>query len=84
MSKPSRQYTIRNVPAHVDDALRRRARGEGKSINEVALDALARGAGLVKRYDDLDFLIGTMSEAEAKRMDREIAAQRQIDPKLWK
>jgi len=35
-----RQYTIRNVPRHVDRALRKRATETGKSLNQVALEAL--------------------------------------------
>jgi hypothetical protein len=84
MSRAQKQYTIRNVPAHVDEALRRRARSAGKSINQVALDALTLGAGVSQQFSDLDFMIGSMSAADAKRMDGEIAAQRRIDPKLWK
>jgi plasmid stability protein len=40
------QYTIRNVPHTLDAALRRAAREQGKSLNEVAIEALARGAGI--------------------------------------
>jgi hypothetical protein len=35
------QYTIRNVPDTLDEALRRVARERGKSLNEVAIEALA-------------------------------------------
>jgi len=37
------QYTIRNVPKTLDEALRRAAREQDKSLNEVAIEALARG-----------------------------------------
>ena len=37
------QYTIRNIPAEVDRALRKKAKAEGTSINQAALDALRRG-----------------------------------------
>jgi hypothetical protein len=40
------QYTIRNVPDYLDAALRVSAREQGKSLNEVAIKALARGFGL--------------------------------------
>lgn len=40
------QYTIRNVPRAVDRALRRRAKLEGRSLNEVAVEALARATGV--------------------------------------
>lgn len=38
------QMTIRHVPPAIDRALRRKARASGKSINDVALDALAAGS----------------------------------------
>ncbi len=40
------QYTIRDIPKQVDDALRRRAKQQGRSLQDVALEALAAGAGL--------------------------------------
>jgi plasmid stability protein len=40
------QYTIRNVPDYLVAALRVSARERGKSLNEVAIEALARGFGL--------------------------------------
>lgn len=40
------QYTIRSVPSDVDQALRQRSRQEGKSLNTVAVEALARGLEL--------------------------------------
>jgi hypothetical protein len=85
MVKQAKQYTLRDVPLEVDRTLRRRARETGRSLNRVAVEALAAGAGESTRmHDDLDFMIGTMSKAEAERIDREIAAQRRIDPGLWR
>ena len=87
MKKPAlaRQYTIRSVPQHVDRALRRRAKESGKSLNQVALEALIEGSGERMRiYDDLDFLVGSLNSAEAKALDRDIAEQRSIDEKLWR
>src|SRR4051794_8311080 len=81
MKYASRQYTIRRIPAHLDRALRRRARETGKSFNQVVLDTLLQGAGeLPEPNHDLDFLIGTLSDEEAEALDLEIAAQRRIDP----
>lgn len=79
------QYTLRNVPRPVDAALRRRAKSEAKSLNETAVDALTRGAGLADepvRFRDLDALAGSWREDPA--FDRAIAAQDQVDPGLWK
>ena len=40
------QYTLRNIPPALDRALRRRAKQLDRSLNEVALEALARGVGV--------------------------------------
>lgn len=85
MPKQARQYTIRNVPDQVDRSLRRKARETGQSFNQIALDALAIGAGESSRPKrDLSQIVGSLSEKDAKRMDGEISRQRQIDPELWK
>ena len=79
------QYTIRSVPEDVDQALRRKARATGKSLNEVVLDALARDTGKAdqpRKYHDLDFLIG--SWVEDPEFDKILEEQRQIEPDLWK
>jgi hypothetical protein len=57
------QYTIRAIPSKVDKALRKRAQKTGKSLNEVALEALAKGAGVTPdvSFDDLDWFIGSKS-----------------------
>jgi hypothetical protein len=70
----------------VDSALRRRAQTTGKSINQVAVEALTLGVGeqLQVLHDDLDFLVGSLRPAEALALEREITAQRIIDEKLWR
>jgi hypothetical protein len=78
------QYTIRKVPNALDAALRRRAREQGKSLNEVAIEALARGAGVSGergRQRDLRDIAGTWRSDRA--FDRARAAQDTIDKKLW-
>jgi hypothetical protein len=79
------QYTLRNVPQAVDEALRRRAREEGKSLNDVALEALCEGVGLgpqrLRRRDLSDLAGSWKPDAEFKKA---IAAQDQIDEDLWK
>ena len=85
MRHSKRQYTIRSVPAHLDQVLRQRAKQSGKSFNQVALDALTEGAGAHRRaFEDLDFMIGSLSEEEARDLEKEIALQRRIDPDLWR
>ena len=43
-SPPTVQYTVRSVPTHVDEALRRKAHQERKSLNELA-SAYGRSPG---------------------------------------
>lgn len=79
------QYTLRNVPPALDRALRRRAKQLDKSLNEVALEALARGVGVeseMKEQHDLDFLIGSWVEDPA--VDEALAAQRNVDADIWR
>jgi hypothetical protein len=79
------QYTLRRVPAAVDQALRRRARAEGKSLNTVAVEALVRGAGLGQdpvRRRELGDIAGTWAEDPA--FDAAIKEQRRIDRRLWR
>ena len=79
------QYTIRNVPELVDAALRQSARQQGKSLNDVAVEALTRGAGLTEtrsRQRDLSDIVGSWrKDAE---FDRALAAQDTIDEELWR
>jgi len=81
----SAQYTLRAVPPVVDRALRRRARQEAKSLNTVAVEALARGLELDAKpvqHTDLDGLIGSWQEDPA--FDRAVAEFERIDADAWK
>ena len=78
------QYTIRNIPDYLDAALRSSARREGKSLNEVTVAALTRGAGLVERKRikrDLSDIAGTWQEDPD--FDSAIQDQHRIDEDLW-
>lgn len=79
------QYTLRGIPTALDQALRERAREEGKSLNEVAIDALAEGLGFsgnifVRR--DLNDIAGTW--IKDRLFEEAISEQDQIDESLWK
>jgi hypothetical protein len=79
------QYTIRNIPEYLDAALRGAAREQGKSLNEVAIEALARGAGLGDRprlRRDLGDIAG--SWIDDPEFERALVEQDRIDPELWK
>ncbi len=79
------QYTIRNVPGFLDAVLRDSARQQRKSLNETALEALARGAGLGenrRRQRDLGDIAG--SWREDPDFDLALAAQDAVDPEIWR
>lgn len=79
------QYTIRNVPHFLDEALRRQAKRLGLSLNAAARQALAKGAGVegqTEQYDDLNAFFG--SWIEDPRVNRALAEQKVIDHNLWR
>jgi plasmid stability protein len=79
------QYTIRNIPDPLDAALRQSARKKGKSLNEVALEALVRGAGLGEHrvpLRDLSDIAGSWHDDPA--FDEARAQQDKIDEDLWR
>ena len=79
------QYTLRNIPPQIDQALRRRALSERKSLNQVTIEALMRalsldGSPLPQR--DLDDIAGSwVTDPETEVA---LTEQRQIDPELWR
>ena len=78
------QYTIRNIPDYLDATLRDSARREGKSLNEVAVAALVRGAGLTERARvkrDLSDIAGKWQGDPD--FDSAIEEQHRIDESLW-
>jgi len=78
------QYTIRNVPKYLDAALRVSAREQGKSLNEVAIETLARGFGLGHarvRQRDLSDIAGSWRKDPA--FEGALAAQDTVDEEMW-
>jgi plasmid stability protein len=79
------QYTLRNVPEHLDRELRERARRQGKSLNETLLELLAIATGLQAERPprrDLSDVAGTW--VEDPELDRALSEQRTIDEELWR
>ncbi|MBI4515206.1 MAG: hypothetical protein HY699_05245 [Deltaproteobacteria bacterium] len=79
------QYTLRSIPRRLDAALRRRARAQGKSLHEVAVEAMQRGLDTAVepvRYRDLHDLAGTW--VDDPEFDAALADQHQIDKNLWR
>lgn len=80
------QYTIRNVPKSVDRALRKKAKADGKSLNEAVIDVLsdalvpdASGGG--RKYRDLSDVAGTMTEEDAQAINAAVAWMDEADLK---
>lgn len=78
------QYTLRNVPPELDRALKARAKQVGKSVNQVAVDALARSMGQPVRARSLRGMPGAWTKKDAADLDRFISEHRRIDEELWK
>ncbi len=79
------QYTIRKLPARLDQLIRKRAKEEWKSLNTVAVEALMQAFGLrggVPSYRDVSELAGTWVEDAA--VDEALEAQRGIDDEMWR
>lgn len=82
--KARQQYTLRNVPASVDAALRRKASDRGISLNALLLELLARESGVRGRAQarhDLDEFAGTW--VSEPKVERALSEQRRVDPKDW-
>jgi hypothetical protein len=83
--------TLRSVPPRVAKAIRREAARKGQSINKTVI-SLLEGRPTVKEkkqgrkilHRELDSLAGSWSKKEAAEFDKTLAAQRTIDPDLWK
>ena len=78
------QYTIRNIPPDLDKALKARAKRLGKSVNQVALEALANVVEHPVKRRSLRDMPGAWSKSEAERFDRFLKEHRSIDAELWK
>lgn len=76
--------TLRNLPDQVTRSIRQRAATEGISLNRAVIKVLEERLGSDSVHHDLDDLAGSWSEAEARAFDRALAAQRAIDPELWR
>ena len=76
------QYLIRNVPKEVDRELKERAKQLGTSVNQLALEALARFVGLGPRVRDLSSNPYRLTKSEHQALERRLTDQRPIDEEL--
>lgn len=80
------QYTVRDVPAEVDNRLREVAAIEEVSLNQAALRALARGLGVEGtpvRYRSLGGIVGEAPKADIKAWRSALREQDRVDPADW-
>jgi predicted metal-dependent hydrolase len=79
------QYTLRGIPAAVDNALRARARAAGTSLNKAAVDALAEASGMAgsrRKRRDLGDIARTWKADKA--VAAALADQDRVDEDLWR
>lgn len=81
--------SIRGIDPDLAAMLKQQAQASGKSVNQLALDALKEHTGLHKKklftqeYHDLDFLFGQWSDSEFQKIQGKIDSDSQIDDELW-
>ncbi len=75
------QYTIRGVPAELDERLREEARRSGTSVNRLVLDTLRaiKMPSADERHTDLDWFLDSAGDAAAEDVDRVAQAERWLD-----
>lgn len=78
------QYTIRNISPELDRALKARAKKSGKSVNQIALEALVQSVGQLVKRRSLRGMPGAWSKKEAAEFDRFLERHRKIDEELWR
>lgn len=81
--------TLRNIPAEVDKAIRKRAKRARVSVNKAVIGLLEEHlipekSNRAERHHDLDHLCGSWTAADAAAFERALDKQRAIDPDLWK
>ena len=83
--------TLRNLPAEIEKIVRKEAERQRTSLNKAVISLLERRSEThkkkkpgLKEYHDLDRLAGCWSKKEAAEFDKALAAQRKVDPQLWK
>lgn len=82
------QLTIRGVNEKLHRLLKYEAKKQGMSLNSYLLKLIGEATGVLppgqkKKFDDLDHLAGTWSEAEYDEFQKNLMKQRQVDEELW-
>jgi len=87
MTATSKHLTLRNVPRAVMRALERERRHKRSSLNQAAIDALARALGVhgsEPAENGLAVLAGTWSESDFRAFQAATATFEKVDDEHWK
>jgi hypothetical protein len=93
MRKPrAKAITVRDLPAPVARAVRRKAQKDRSSVNRAVVRLLEEATGQHRPpeppgtggHDDLDDFSGRWSKKEADAFDAYLREQRKVDPEMWK
>lgn len=82
--------TIRGVDQELAEKLKRTAKTQGKSVNQLLLKLIKSSFGFSKEkkfskeYNDLDDLFGNWTEDEFEAISGKVKQERQVDPEIWK
>ena len=83
--------TLKNLPPELAKAVRKEANRQRTSIDRAVISLLQRKTKPGKKrpraaqgYEDLDSLAGSWTKNEAAAFETALAAQRTLDPDLWK
>ena len=76
--------TLANIPHELDQVLRQRALSEGKSVDEVALNAIRAGLALVVAHKNRDLSEFAGSWIEDAEVNTALKDQDHVDTELWK
>ena len=81
---------VRGVEPELYDTLKHMAKHQGKSVNQVIIDALKKHSGFEKEkkysqvHHDLDDLFGRWTQKEFNKIQGKIDTEWRNDPEFWK
>ncbi len=79
----AKQLTIRGVSDEVGSRLENLSRAKGQSVNSMVLEILESAVGVDERRRRLE-RYATWTQGDLQEFEDALAAQRQIDDKLWR
>lgn len=81
-----KSITIHNLEPDLNLQIRRKARSEGKSLNQTIKWLLRKSLGISKttvKNTDFDEFFGVWSSSEAKKIEKALEDFERIDPQDW-